>query len=81
METFLEHVNTLLEQVLTQMTSGSGVYIGSAKIIAGIGAIILSGMTYSQIVNGKLEESVTSFLKRLLPVSYTHLTLPTTPYV
>jgi len=65
MDSILEHVNSLLAEILAEITSGTSQYIGVAKIIAGVGALILLHMTFSQIMSGKVEESINNFLKRI----------------
>ncbi|MEM1002477.1 MAG: type IV secretion system protein [Bacteroidota bacterium] len=69
METILEYVNNLLAEVLVDMRSGTGQYVGTAKIIASLGATVSSFMTFGQIMSGKSDEPITSFFRRLLLIS------------
>lgn len=69
METILEYVNNLLAEVLADMSSSTGQYVGTAKIIAGLGAMISAVMTFSQIMSGKSDEPIANFARRFLLIS------------
>lgn len=69
MDEILQSVNSLLAEVLAEMTNGSSQYIGVAKLIAGVGALILSLTTFSQIMSGKIDEPIGNFTKRILLIS------------
>ena len=69
MDDILNSINILLSEILVDMTSESSSYIDVAKLVAGLGALILSVTTFSQIMSGKLEEPIANFCKRVFLIS------------
>lgn len=50
---FLEYINGILEEILQDFYSGTGQYIGAAKLIAGLGVTISAFFMYFRIMGGE----------------------------